>query len=73
MSGLQGDCAARDIVITQLRTENIALKSQLSDIVSKGNAMEQCSRMDNLIINGLKTYAADVAGADIVASSSTNL
>ena len=37
VSGLQGDCSARDIVITQLRTENTALKSKLSDIVLKGN------------------------------------
>ena len=72
-SGLQGDCAARDIVITQLRTENTALKSQLSDIVSKGNEMKQYSRMDNLVINGLKTSAADFAVADVVASSSTSL
>ena len=62
-----------DVAITQLRTENIALKSQLSDIVSKGNEMEQYSGMDNLVINGLKTSAADVAGADVVASSSTSL
>ena len=73
MSGLQGDCAACDVVITQLRTENIALKSQLLDIVSKGNEMEQYSRMDNLVNNGLKTSAADIAGADVVASSSTSL
>ena len=73
VSGLQGDCSARDIVITQLRTENTALKSQLSDIVSKRNEMEQYSRMDNLVINGLKTSAADVAGADVVANSSTSL
>ena len=37
VSGLQSDCSARNIVITQLRTENTALTSQLSDIVSKGN------------------------------------
>ena len=49
VSGLQGDCSARDIVITQLCTENTALKSKLSDIVSKGNEMEQYSRMDNLV------------------------
>ena len=35
--------------------------------------MEQYSRMDNLVINRLKTSAADVAGADVVANSSTNL